>query len=95
MSAGLSVCDTPGEVERTKTVKSVVGLAQLAVAIVGLALLPRADTLTLIFLRIMCGHLNLPVHSGKFTGFIEVKVITVQVSEWDVLHSFLSVFILL
>lgn len=43
----------------------------------------------------MCGHLNLPVHSGKFTGFIEVKVITVQVSEWDVLHSFLSVFILL
>lgn len=92
MSAGLLVCDTPGEVERTKTVKSVVGLAQLAVAIVGLALLPRADTLTLIFLRIMCGHLNLPVHSGKF---IEVKVITVQVSEWDVLHSFLSVFILL
>lgn len=36
-----------GEVERTKTVKSVAGLAQLAVAIVGLALLPRADMLTL------------------------------------------------
>lgn len=47
MSAGLLVCDTPGEVQRTKTVKSVVGLARLAVAIVCLALLPRADTLTL------------------------------------------------